>query len=561
MERGNNPMTTTTQQPPASTQKPAAKPPPIVLSAKPKPTHDELKRPIVRISPNDAPPHVKTAENALMTSGLPIFVRGNRVVWLGSKKDLPQARQETIRRSDDAPIVLPATQSWMKMTLYDLIACRTMVGKTCHAPDSLVQLLLDRASQAPYPPLMGILTAPTLRADGTVLQAPGYDPASGMYLKLCGTFPQVSQHPSKDDAVKALEFLAGPFRRFPWQWRTIKANNADKAVVLAALLTMVSRVAMRTVPMFGLSANLPGSGKSLLSESIGLFGTGCLPSFIPGMSTDETFQKQLESVLLAADQLVVLDNWDRPLHSTLLCSMLTNPYSATVRRFHAQENVPCPFVGTVLATGNNLSFKGDLCRRALLCYLDADVEHPEDRRMDFDPRIEIQQNRPALIAAALTVLRAYIAADRPDQKLRPFGSFEDFDLIRGTLCWLGYDDPCETRKRIISTDDTREAFINLLRVWIEQFGESEVKASELLNYHELSSALRDAMNVRPQDNMPSSVRIGKWLGSRKNQIAAGLKLVEGGDENHCGKWKVTGIHEQLKIGSVGNKQLELPHAI
>ena len=87
--------------------------------------------------------------------------------------------------------------------------------------------------------------------------------------------------------------------------------------------------------------------------------------------------------------------------------------------------------------------RGDLTRRTLRCRIDAKVEQPENRVFSNDPVEEARKARPALVVAALTILRAYHVAGRP-QKPNPLGSFEAWsDLVRGALMWLGAADRVE----------------------------------------------------------------------------------------------------------------------
>src|SRR5262249_945423 len=59
-----------------------------------------------------------------------------------------------------------------------------------------------RAQDAfPFKTLLATIETPTLRADGSVLQTPGYDEATGLYFDSAYTFPAISSNPSKDDAI------------------------------------------------------------------------------------------------------------------------------------------------------------------------------------------------------------------------------------------------------------------------------------------------------------------------------------------------------------------------
>ncbi|HEV2379792.1 MAG TPA: hypothetical protein VG206_08340 [Terriglobia bacterium] len=77
------------------------------------------------------------------------------------------------------------------------------------------------------------------------------------------------------------------------------------------------------------------------------------------------------------------------------------------------------------ATGNNLSFRGDLSVRALVCRLDARIERPEEREFVIpDLKSNVTERRQELVTAALTIPRAYVVAGRPHQALKPWGGFD-----------------------------------------------------------------------------------------------------------------------------------------
>jgi hypothetical protein len=79
--------------------------------------------------------------------------------------------------------------------------------------------------------------------------------------------------------------------------------------------------------------------------------------------------------------------------------------------------------------------------------LDPKVEHPEDRKFKRADLIGyVQENRPRLVAAALTVLRAFVVAGWPAHGQPPKGSFEAWDqLVRSAIIWAGGADPLGLR--------------------------------------------------------------------------------------------------------------------
>src|SRR5262249_30548655 len=90
----------------------------------------------------------------------------------------------------------------------------------------------------------------------------------------------------------------------------------------------------------------------------------------------------------------------------------------------------------------------DAAGRVCHVRLESPCERPEERN-DFRHRnllAWVGGDRARLLAAALTILRAYHVAGRPDLNLPAWGSFEGWSgLVRAAVAWVGLPDPGETR--------------------------------------------------------------------------------------------------------------------
>lgn len=110
--------------------------------------------------------------------------------------------------------------------------------------------------------LAGIVNAPTLRADGSILAEPGYDEATCLLLDFRGVaFPAVPSHPSRDDALAAMEVLADLISTFPF------VAEADRSVALSCLLTGAVRVPSPPCPCTPTPRPRPGPAKACWSTS------------------------------------------------------------------------------------------------------------------------------------------------------------------------------------------------------------------------------------------------------------------------------------------------------
>ena len=91
-----------------------------------------------------------------------------------------------------------------------------------------------------------------------------------------------------------------------------------------------------------------------------------------------------------------------------------------------------------MATGNNVIASGDMARRLLVCNIDPEDEHPENRVFDFNPEEYVREHLVELRIDVLTVLIGFMNARCPRIKKDSFGSFEEWDaLVRQTVLWIG----------------------------------------------------------------------------------------------------------------------------
>ena len=113
---------------------------------------------------------------------------------------------------------------------------RAKAWKPCKPPEDVAELILTRASYGPFLPLRGVLAAPSLRPDGTLIERAGYDDATGMYLFDPPPMPDVPDQPTMAQGRQALNVLDGLLAGFPWQGdddaravRPLRLDHAGRA--------------------------------------------------------------------------------------------------------------------------------------------------------------------------------------------------------------------------------------------------------------------------------------------------------------------------------------------
>ncbi|GMV70291.1 MAG: hypothetical protein DYG93_13125 [Leptolyngbya sp. PLA2] len=487
------------------------------------------------------------AEETLLERGTPIYQRGPELV-----RPARLDRSEVdggVRRDAGSVVLLPIRPHWLVQAMAEAAPWYAMSLKGPVPADphlNYAQHLMARAGSWRFPVLRGVVTAPTLRADGSILQTPGYDAASQLIYDPAGAdFPPVPESPTHEEAAAALRMLGEPFAEFPY------VSEEARSVVYAAVLTGLVRRTMRSAPLFAIDAPTPGTGKSLIAEAASIIITGHRAAMFNMGKNEEEFAKQLSVVLRAGDALVVFDNQTRPIEGDFLCSALSQEM-VQARILGKSERMVLPSNTLIVATGNNIQLAGDVSRRAVVCRIDAKVERPDQRQFSFDPLDLARRNRAALVVAGLTVLRGYIAAGRPCP-LPKMGSFEDFNLVREALVWLGCADPEKTRASVFESDPVRDTIAELLREWREAVGTEPVTMNSLhqrwlsdqAKYAPLIALLNDLTN-RPLFNARSA---GRKLLTIKDRVVGGLVLRKGDDARGGAYWRVADARSEKAAGA------------
>jgi hypothetical protein len=469
-----------------------------------------------------------------------------------------------LTRSADAPVILEAEAAWLRMMAQQAVACvrlnkRTHDWDPVHPPRDLIETLQVQRDWV-FPPLLGVLTAPTLRPDGSLLCTPGYDVSTQLYLDHEMPLGTLADAPTQAEAQAARQVLEEPFVDFPF------AAPHDKAAALAAVLSILCRYTLAggSVPLFGITATTRASGKGLLCDVIATIATGrAAAKWAPTLDPEEE-RKSLLALALEGDALVCIDNCVAPLGSPALDSALT---AATIRgRILGQTALTeVPMQAVFFATGNNLRYKGDLARRAIPVALDPKMEHPEERTAWQHPDLLawVRAHRDALVMAALTIMRGYFAAGCPPQGVTALGSFEDWSrLIREALLWAGTVDPCLGRHDLeAESDSDYDAIDTVLHAWHSCYDTMAttlhaaghdilmgraIKPEPPTKWDDLYEALavfdRRADGVKPL----SMDALGKALHGFQGRVIDGRRLIK------AGKTRTNKILWQLEILSTSN---------
>jgi len=382
-------------------------------------------------------------------------------------------------------------------------------------PREVANLLLDSRGELHFPDLLGIVTAPTLRQDFSLLQTEGYDKSSGLYVDFGGVaFPEIPLRPTREEAMKAVEKILDLLEEFPFV-KTEEKKEYSKAVAVAFLLTSLIRRILPTAPGFVLSAPQAGTGKSFLVECVCMLAFG-YESIAPIPFSDDVDEqrKLFLSFAIEGPEVIFFDNAERIIGGEVLCLWLTSSIFKG-RGLGKNETVFGPTNSLMVFTGNNATIKADATRRFLLCEMDAQVDCPEFREFKKPDLLGfIRDNRHDLVASGLTWILAYLAAEDKPQ-LTPYGSYEVWSsLIRGAVLWAGLDDPLGSREAIQAKDPEREALIEIQLRWMNSFNLNEC--------HSVNEALKESEIAGFFENLggkqPNPKSAGRWLSKRLGRV-------------------------------------------
>jgi hypothetical protein len=115
------------------------------------------------------------------------------------------------------------------------------VEEPADAPVWAASRIISKDGERRLSSLDAVVTAPTLRVDGSILSDPGYDAASRLLLLADSPdLPHIPEKATQAQARAALDALWYPFRLFPL------VDEVDRGVVLSGLLTACVRASLPT---------------------------------------------------------------------------------------------------------------------------------------------------------------------------------------------------------------------------------------------------------------------------------------------------------------------------
>jgi hypothetical protein len=399
--------------------------------------------------------------------------------------------------------------------------------------------------------LRGVIHTPVMRADGTLLTAPGYDPPTGLlHLPEPGlTVPPVPDQPGAGDVAAAAALIGEMIAGFPF------ITDHHRANYIGLLLTPLLRTL--TPPPYKLGAieaHQPGSGKSLLAAILRTIHGGVVRSEMP--TDDAELSKQLAAILMVTTGPVVTwDNVSGLVRSSVLAGLLTErtlsdrPLGVTDFRSFANDRL-----WTV--TGNNMALGGDLSRRTIGILIDPGIPQPE-KRENFaikDLPGWVENRRGELLRALLILIRAWVLEGQPTPAAGSDGYARWVGAVRAILGIAGipgtFDHNDTTREGVgVDDEEWRDFLVAIHRV----LGDQSWTVKELLSYvggEDLINPSPIALDELPDELATKAMRsphgvqaiaksLGRWLANRSGRWAGQLCVrPDGTDRTKTKTWRI-----------------------
>lgn len=399
------------------------------------------------------------------------------------------------------------------------------------------------------PPLAGIIGTPTLRPDGSLIQEPGYDKATGLYLQPTIQVPRVPDSISDEQVRESRDFIFRKvFGEFCW------VSPGDFANYMALLVSPMLRPYIKSTTPFGMfSATTPGSGKTNLTDAIGLT-YGQSSQVLP--SRTEELQKKITSILVGnSSPVVVFDNLKEgtSISSEILATLVTKD-TWDDRILGASRNVEAAQDRLWLASGNGLTVGGDMASRTVMVRLDPRTEKPELRNFEmgqFSDWIREDGNREELLYHLLILVQAWRQGGAPKDTTHTMRGFTRWaQVMGGFLAFHGLPGFLGNAGALAELDTDAEEWNAFLAKWHEVFGPVAKTAKEL----HVSSQVNFVMGTMEdkwsrcfitdeEGHVPNPRSLGRMLSGQEGRIRNGYVLRRRTGREKSALWWVEKVEE------------------
>jgi hypothetical protein len=281
----------------------------------------------------------------------------------------------------------------------------------------------------------------------------------------------------------------------------------------------------------------------LILEVISIIAIGRVAEMKSPSGGEDEWRKMITSALREGAALILIDNIVARLKSPSLARALTSSQWSD-RLLGKSELLSLPQRACWYANGNRLALSGDLPRRCYLVRMDAKLAEPWKRDPShfthYDIRGWVEENRGKLLAALLTMARAWVESGRPIGTGKVIGGFTEWvETLGGILNHAGVSGFLDNLEELYQDgDEGNEQWQRFFEIWNSIFGDRVVTAKEVVA--ELKKPDSDFSIEAPEEISKAMngkkagvvIRVGLAL-KKKNKVRYrnGFMLVKGEDKS------------------------------
>ena len=460
---------------------------------------------------------------------------------LVSRPDLLNCAGQLVRVVDGE--FVPASRPFLKFAIGTHIALfrRTKDGKNSavdvdnETVEIAQALLCERARK-----VKGRSSIPLIDVDGRVIDVPGLDAATGIYLDIEADPEPIPDTPSRMQTVEAIRRAWRPLSLYRWE------SLHDKAAVFATELTVPLRPTIDGAPGLFVDAAQQASGKSSACGAILMLIQGHKSGVKSWTSDgDIEIEKYLLSLAKAGAPAVAWDNVLGVFDSASIATAIVEG-RVSARQLGATQALSPAFRAMWLASGNQASLGRDCGTRFLQARIASDGQ-PHQRSFPWEPSEAALGDRHGIVRAILTIHRAWHSAGCP----RTDGTNTRFSAwgrtIRQMVLWLessgmaaeagigSLGDPGDSiLHRESASDPDTESSTALLSALHRRFGNAQPFTAREVAAHtraaqgafrQVEVDLWDSVMTFFPRGSPSPQSLAAVFRNRRDRTYAGLRLV------------------------------------
>jgi len=384
-------------------------------------------------------------------------------------------------------------------------------------------------------PIRSVVNSPVMRKDGTIWQDEGWDSQTMVYHHPSFTLPPIPNNPSKEDAKEASKVLLDIICDFP------VVSDACRSAWISMVLTILFRnLVDGPCPLFFVQANMRRAGKGKMANIAANITLGKKFAANSYIHDEQEMDKRIVMFGMSGEPVCFIDNVGGPFGLKCLDAALTSTtYNA--RLMHTQTPVTVQMEGVWVATGNHPQTAADTGLRMLPIHIEHPMERPEQRDISEckhpDPVAEALRDRKKYVAAAFTMVRAWMAAGSPRLIKLDWGSFEAWgDFARNVCVFAGLPDPFDAREELKDADnDDVDVLASLLQglYALTMNGTKPLSSVEIIERLKSESGPASLLKTMVTEHCGWALRgdtgnpnyLGKYLSAHRNRYAGGYKLV------------------------------------